>query len=177
MCASEQTGAKKTEIINPQIGQSAKIFFPRDKKEGSVASSVKHRPISYAHQNGHLIFYFTNERMIMNKQLLVFAFAICMGFAAAPLFAEVVPAPTPPPPITAPATTPAEHKAAAEVEKEHVVYHKGLAAHHRSLAAVYGDTNQHGLKRQHEALADKEDKIAKEHEKTAAEHEKLANPQ
>ena len=72
----------------------------------------------------------------MNKQLLGFAFAICTGLAAAPLFAEIVAAPTPPPPITAPATTPAEHKAAAEVKKEQVVYHKGLAAHHRSFAAV-----------------------------------------
>jgi hypothetical protein len=114
--------------------------------------------------------------MIMNKQLLSMAFVVCLGLAAAPLFAEVITAPTPPTPMTAPATTPAEHKAAAELHKQHAEYHRSNAAHDRSLAAMYGSNGIQGLKRQNEILADHEDKFAIQNDKTAVEHYKLATP-
>ncbi|GAB6140573.1 hypothetical protein JCM14076_13020 [Methylosoma difficile] len=113
----------------------------------------------------------------MNKnKFLGLVLAVFMGVMSASVWAEVVPAPVAPEQVTAPATTPVEHKAAAELNMKHAEYHKGLAKHHRSLDAVYQSNGQRILGDRHEAIAKHEDALAKEYEKTAAEHEKLANP-
>jgi hypothetical protein len=114
---------------------------------------------------------------IMNKNIyLGLALAVCMGVMSASVLAEVVPAPAQPEHITAPATTPVEHKAAAELNLKHAEYHKGLAKHHRSVNAVYQSNGERILGDRQEAIAVHEDALAKEYEKTAAEHEKLATP-
>ena len=99
----------------------------------------------------------------MNKNTyLGLALAACM-VVSAPLFAEVSPAPEHPANITAPATTSAEHKEAAELHK-----------HHKSVAKEYEKAGQHDLKKHHEAMAAHHEALAKEHEKAAATHEKMA---
>lgn len=113
----------------------------------------------------------------MNKnKYLGLVLAVFLGVVSAFAFAEVTPAPVAPEPISAPATTPAEHKAAAELNLQHAEYHKGLAKHHRSMDSVYQGNGQRILGDRHEAIAKHEDALAKEYEKTAAEHEKLAKP-
>ncbi len=104
------------------------------------------------------------------------ALAICMGVISASVLADVVPAPTQPEPITAPAITPVEHKAAAELNLKHAEYHKGLAKHHRSVGSVYQSNGQRILGDRQDAIAVHEEALAKEYEKTATEHQKLANP-
>ena len=90
----------------------------------------------------------------MNKNTyLGLALSVCMGLMSASAFAEVIPAPTQPEQITAPATTPVEHKAAAELNLKHAEYHKGLAAHHRSVGAVYQSNGQRILGDRQEAIA------------------------
>ena len=110
----------------------------------------------------------------MNKTTyLGLALAVCMGAISAPLLAEV--SPTSEQHATVPAaTSAAEHQAAAELQKKHAIYHKGLANHERSVASVYGSNGKRILMDRHEALAVKQDALASEYEKTAAEHEKLA---
>ncbi|POZ51491.1 acid-shock protein [Methylovulum psychrotolerans] len=113
----------------------------------------------------------------MTKNIyLGLALAICMGVMSASVLAEVIPAPVQPEQITAPATTPVEHKAAAELNLKHAQYYKGLAKHHRSVGAVYQSNGQRILGDRQEAIAVHEDALAKEYEQTAAEHEKVANP-
>src|SRR5664280_1567889 len=91
--------------------------------------------------------------MIMNKNTyLGLALAACMGVSA-PLFAEVVPAPEHPANITAPATTPTEHKEASELEKQHAEHHKAMAEHHKSVAAEYKKAGHKELTKHHEAMA------------------------
>ena len=115
------------------------------------------------------------ESMIMNKNTyLGLALAICMGVVSTPLLAEVVSAPEHPANITAPATTPAEHKEAAELHKKHAEHHKAMAEHHKSVAKEYEKAGQHDLKKHHEAMAAHHEALAKEHEKAAATHEKMA---
>ena len=103
----------------------------------------------------------------MNKNTyLGLALAACMGVSA-PLFAEISPAPEHPANITAPATTPTEHKEASELEKQQ-------AEHHKSVAAEYKKAGHHELHKHHEAMAKHHEALAKEHEKAAATHEKMA---
>jgi len=109
----------------------------------------------------------------MNKTTyLGLALAVCMGAISAPLLAEV--SPTSEQHASVPASSAAEHQAAAELQKKHAIYHKGLANHERSVASVYGSNGKRILMDRHEALAVKQDALASEYEKTAAEHEKLA---
>jgi hypothetical protein len=113
--------------------------------------------------------------MIMNKNTyLGLVLAACMGVVSAPLLAEVSPAPEHPANITAPATTPTEHRYASELELQHAEHHKAMAAHHKSVAKEYEKTGHHDLKKHHEAMAVHHEALAKEHEKAAATHEKMA---
>ena len=110
----------------------------------------------------------------MNKNIyLGLVLAVCMGAISAPLLAEVAPASGQTANTGVP-TTAEEHKAAAELQKKHAEYHKGLAKHERSVAAVYGSNGQRILMDRHEAIAVHQDALASEYEKTAAEHEKMA---
>jgi hypothetical protein len=90
----------------------------------------------YEYQNNCFINY--QERTTMNRNIyLSLALATCMGFASAPLFAEVTSVPAAPANITAPVTTPEEHHEAAALHKQHAEHHQALTAHHKSLAAEY----------------------------------------
>jgi hypothetical protein len=110
----------------------------------------------------------------MNKNIYCgLILAVCMSTISAPLLAEVAPASEQHTNTAVPATS-AEHIAAAELQKKHSVYHKGLANQERSIAAVYGSLGKRILGDRHEALAVQQDVLASEYEKTATEHEKLA---
>jgi len=111
----------------------------------------------------------------MNKNTYIgLIFAASLGFVAMPLYAEESsPAIEQVESSAQPEMSAAEHKAAVEFHKGQVELHKKMAIHHRSKAAVLGNTGKSVQKREHMGLAAKEDALVIKHEKAAAEHEKM----
>lgn len=108
----------------------------------------------------------------MNKNIFQgLVLAACMGLVSVPALAQIVPAPAKPANIMLPATTPAEHKDAAELHKQHAQYHKTMAEHHKSLAAEYEKAGQKGVAEHHKNLATHHEALSKEHGATTSTHE------
>jgi tRNA nucleotidyltransferase/poly(A) polymerase len=143
--------------------------------ENVVSSGLTIFLLHIRHKKIALIIYISSlEKIVMNKNTyLGLALAACMGVSA-PLFAEISPAPENPANITAPATTPTEHKEASELEQQQAEHQKAMALHHKSLAEEYKMLGHHELQKHHAAMAKHHEALAKEHEKTAATHEKMA---
>ncbi len=74
----------------------------------------------------------------------------------------------------APALT--DHKGYAQFLNKQAIYHKGLAKHETTVAQVFGNNGNSGLRAKHEALAAQEQALAKDYETTASEHGKMASP-
>jgi hypothetical protein len=98
---------------------------------------------------------------------------LLLNAISVPLFADTVPALSPPQ-IATPARTNEEHQQAAEIHKQHADHHKAMAEYDKSLAREYKNFGNHELYEHYEALEKFHNALSQEHAETALTHEKYA---
>ena len=109
-------------------------------------------------------------RKTLLKPIIVTLLVSGLSFGLNAYSAEGTPAPMHPGGQAVVATTPGEHKQAAEHHEKMVEHHKATATHHDSIAVKHKKLRHHKLHKHHKALAKHHHDLAKEHEKTVKTH-------